>query len=342
MWTSIKRVIKAGLVNFYRDGFVSLASILIMTVTLFVIGSVVFLSVTLQASLEELKSKVDINDQKVSIGLISDWQAESIDTLAKEAIKANFKVESVTDETIQKMFDMFVINNLSPFHPEDRSVGRVKETIYKFFHKEYDLNYMDAFEKIVRTVLSDTNNRYFSEVINQAKESYIEATKERENKLNVTANWEIPESLSLTGEYSEWVSTKSVMQPFYYDNKWKSEKAFIDFLETNNKNIEWWFKNSDRDSVFFAVEYEEAGDKKPFYVDFIIKFKDGKIGLYDTKSGITARDAVGKAVGLQKATDGMGKHIVGGLISNTDEINYKGRWQTYNPAKKEWSNFDLL
>lgn len=289
-----------------------------------------------------LKSKVDVNDQKVSIGLISDWQAESIDTLVKEEIKANFKVESVTDETIQKMFDMFVINNLSPFHPEDRSIGRVKETIYKFFHKEYDLNYMDAFEKIVRTVLSDTNNRYFSEVIDQAKESYIEATKERENKLNVTANWEIPESLSLTGEYSEWVNTKSVMQPFYYDNKWKSEKAFIDFLENNNKNIEWWFKNSDRDSVFFAVEYEEAGDNKPFYVDFIIKFKDGKIGLYDTKSGITARDAVGKAVGLQKAINDMGKHIVGGLISNTDETNYKGRWQTYNPTKKEWSNFELL
>src|SRR3989344_6909383 len=61
MWTSIKRVIKAGLVNFYRDGFVSLASVLIMTVTLFVIGGVLFLSATLQASLEDLKSKVDVN-----------------------------------------------------------------------------------------------------------------------------------------------------------------------------------------------------------------------------------------------------------------------------------------
>jgi len=61
MWTSVKRVIKAGLVNFYRDGFVSLASVLIITVTLFVIGSVVFLSATLQASLADLRSKVDVN-----------------------------------------------------------------------------------------------------------------------------------------------------------------------------------------------------------------------------------------------------------------------------------------
>lgn len=61
LWTSIKRVIKAGVVNFYRNGFVSLSSVFIMTVTLFVIGSVIFLSATLSASLEEIKSKVDVN-----------------------------------------------------------------------------------------------------------------------------------------------------------------------------------------------------------------------------------------------------------------------------------------
>jgi len=61
VWTSIKRVIKGGVVNFYRNGFVSLASVLIMVVTLFVIGSVLFLSATLHASLTELKGKVDVN-----------------------------------------------------------------------------------------------------------------------------------------------------------------------------------------------------------------------------------------------------------------------------------------
>ena len=61
LWTSIKRVIKGGVVNFYRNGFVSLASVLIMSVTLFAVGSVIFLSATLNSSLEEIKSKVDVN-----------------------------------------------------------------------------------------------------------------------------------------------------------------------------------------------------------------------------------------------------------------------------------------
>lgn len=89
LWVSIKRVIKGGVVNFYRNGFVSLASVLIMTVTLFVIGSVLFLSATLHASLEELKSKVDIN-------VYFQTGAEEADVLAlANALRALPEVEEV-------------------------------------------------------------------------------------------------------------------------------------------------------------------------------------------------------------------------------------------------------
>lgn len=61
LWINIKRVVKAGFISFWRNGLVSLSSILVMVVTLFVIGSVVFLLATLDASLSDLKNKVDIN-----------------------------------------------------------------------------------------------------------------------------------------------------------------------------------------------------------------------------------------------------------------------------------------
>lgn len=61
LWVNTKRVIRAGFYSFWRNGFVSLASILIMIVTLAVIGSVLFLRAGLTASLNELKNKVDIN-----------------------------------------------------------------------------------------------------------------------------------------------------------------------------------------------------------------------------------------------------------------------------------------
>lgn len=60
-WTNIKRVLKTGFVNFFRDGFISLASVFMMTITLFAIGSLLFSSVLLEQSLIDLEDKVDIN-----------------------------------------------------------------------------------------------------------------------------------------------------------------------------------------------------------------------------------------------------------------------------------------
>lgn len=89
MWTSIKRVIKGGMMNFYRNGFVSLASVLIMTVTLFVIGSVMFLSATLTVSLEEIKSKVDVN-----VYFLTSAQEEEVKSLA-QALRTLTEVKEV-------------------------------------------------------------------------------------------------------------------------------------------------------------------------------------------------------------------------------------------------------
>ena len=61
IWTNIKRITRAGFLNFWRNGFVSLAAILVITITLFLIGSLIFFSAVLNFSLEELKNKIDIN-----------------------------------------------------------------------------------------------------------------------------------------------------------------------------------------------------------------------------------------------------------------------------------------
>ena len=58
---TLKRIVRAGLLNFWRNAFVSLASILVMTVTLFVVGTTVFAGVILGATIEELRDKADVN-----------------------------------------------------------------------------------------------------------------------------------------------------------------------------------------------------------------------------------------------------------------------------------------
>ena len=56
----IKRVIVSGYHNFTRSGFTSFASILVMTITLFVITSLIFIQAALNSSLNDIKEKVDV------------------------------------------------------------------------------------------------------------------------------------------------------------------------------------------------------------------------------------------------------------------------------------------
>ena len=61
MITSIKRIIRAGFVGFWRSAFVSLSAIFVITVTLTVVGGTMLVGQLLDVSLAEIQSKVDIN-----------------------------------------------------------------------------------------------------------------------------------------------------------------------------------------------------------------------------------------------------------------------------------------
>ena len=61
LWTNFKRIARTGFMNFWRNGTVSLASVFMMTVTLLVIGFILFGSAVLNTSLNTLRDKVDIS-----------------------------------------------------------------------------------------------------------------------------------------------------------------------------------------------------------------------------------------------------------------------------------------
>jgi len=60
-WMKTKRIIRTGFFNFWRNGTVSMASVLVMMVTLMVLGLIIFTGAVLDRSLTELRNKVDIN-----------------------------------------------------------------------------------------------------------------------------------------------------------------------------------------------------------------------------------------------------------------------------------------
>jgi len=289
-----------------------------------------------------LKNKIDTKARKIDLKIISDYKAEDVDALAGAKIVGDKEIRA-SGFDLQKLFDFFVRNNLTPFYPEDRSVGRVKEAIYKFFKQELKMWYGDVWEEIVQIVLSDKNSRHFVNVLDKAKEKYQTEVVKKESELGDVENWNVPETLSFGSEYAKENVKKSIMQPFFSDGRWKTETAFIEFLE-KSELVEWWFKNGDRDATFFAVPYNN-GEKKTFYVDFIIKLKDGRVALFDTKAGLTRQVAGPKVDGLYKYIQGenkKGKKLFGGIVANTDERNYKGRWIYFEKRSKYFINDSLV
>lgn len=56
----LRRIIRGGFLNFVRNSFVSLSSVLVMTITLCVITLIIFSQAVLNFSLSQLKDKVDV------------------------------------------------------------------------------------------------------------------------------------------------------------------------------------------------------------------------------------------------------------------------------------------
>lgn len=109
MILSTKRIIRTGFINFWRNGFVSLASVIVMVITLFVIGSLIFVNAMLESSLEQIKDKVDVNVYFVTEALEEDVlkvqdaleglpEVEAVTYISREEALENFKERHENDQ----------------------------------------------------------------------------------------------------------------------------------------------------------------------------------------------------------------------------------------------------
>ncbi len=114
----IKRVIRAGLLSFSRNAFVSFASILVMTVTLFTVGTTIFAGVILGSALAELRDKADVNvyftqdapqdrilEMKASLEALP--QVDNVEYLSREEALAQFRERHKNDQlTLQALEEL--------------------------------------------------------------------------------------------------------------------------------------------------------------------------------------------------------------------------------------------
>ncbi len=285
----------------------------------------------------KLDEKINRENQTVQTSYIADYEKFSIDEMGGVEGGVHLNVED--EENLQKLFDYFARDNLSPYTVQDRSIGNVKTAIYTFFGGPLEIG-EDEFKNIINIVLSKDNSQHFVNVLDMAKTAYHNEVVERDEPLQITKQWELPKTITFGDNYSERTVAKSAMQKFYFaDNESNPEKEFIELLE-NTESVKWWYKNGESESLYFAVPYTENDEEKPFYVDFIVQFNDDTIGLYDTKSGITIATAKEKSDGLlayiKEANKTRKYKLHGGIVTPNNQI-----WKIYKGQGKDLNKDDL-
>lgn len=115
-WTTAKRVARYGFVGFIRNGFVSLAGILIMTITLFVVAGLMISGAALTSVLKQLTDKVDvtvyfvtsategqIGEMKQTIEALP--QVASVTQVSREEALAKFRERHENDQLTMQALD---------------------------------------------------------------------------------------------------------------------------------------------------------------------------------------------------------------------------------------------
>ena len=182
-----------------------------------------------------------------------------------------------------------------------------------------------------KVVLYHSNRPKFDRIIDSALERYArirdKARKESAAKRVFRKyGWEVPEERTYDNETSHIEETGNhALLPFVQLNQASNpEKDFVAYLEQNSQYIDWWYKNGDKGKQHYAIEYTTGDEqaKTLFYVDFVIRMKNGHIYLFDTKSigsDVFASDKHNALLQYIKENTTEEQPLYGGVILRKDE-----------------------
>ena len=304
------------------------------------------------AAYEKADVELELNPEELTMPILSDVVIQNIDSIQSEL--GQFDIQhiqaNVSDSNIQKEFDYLLKAWCLPYAPV-RSFTKVKTGFYKWFATLglTSSNWNDV-QRIVSC--SAINQRVFSEVIAAAKEKYeLQKPAEKAGRKDISDFTYSPPQVLMSGDKHEAVSLNRYgYEPAYLLTSRSEPERKLEVLLDSSDKIDWWIKNGESQQQFFSIIYDfvdaESGlnRKANFFPDFLVKFMDGSIGIYETKSGITLTDYLthAKSDALQDYIRKNGKfNLRGGIVNSTATGLTVFTKDKYTTDKSEWETLTL-
>lgn len=289
---------------------------------------------------------VDVSGEKYRRKIISDagLSTEIFDQLEGNIRADHFAKLTLSADEIEMRFYEQIRTAIreAGFGNLARSAPIVAQVLYTWFEEYLGAKKWKEWVLMVQSIVTDEHNRlYFNNALQKAFTLYQDVRNKdiakRMSESGQEYDFEIPviEYFSEIGD--ELVRMPHcVMNPCYLGRvRSTPERNFENFLEDNGEKIDWWYKNGESKKEYFGIAYELSDGAHTFYPDYIVRFKNGKVGIFETKSegdqdGATVTKA--KAEALQEwISKSKRKDIFGGIA-----IEHNRQWLLHSGKKYNW------
>lgn len=300
--------------------------------------------------LEDAGLKLEINTGDV----VLEETNLGVQNIAEErTITGNAVDVQMSENDVQAQYNTIIRDNLNGLayvrskSPINTAIMDVLSTFIKGFTRS---------EKVKRYMQIVVNNRdLFAEVISEATAEFRQMLSINAGKKGVRYDFKIEESRAYSSETHTTLSgIKSLYSPLFVLKNASGqvnylEKNFLQYLDTQ-KAVEWYWENgSELMRINFGISYNNG--MNTFQPDFIIKFKDGSVGIFDTKPNdeTNLADTTVKNEALRdylydiNQNRGYDPKVVGGIVcqSGTQFYLFEGRnYHDYKSNHDGWVNFN--
>lgn len=273
---------------------------------------------------------------------ISDWQSETrIGGGPSREIKSS-EVE------VRGKYETIIAANLNGL-ARVRSISPIKQGVLRVVDK-----YISGIPRnqlmVYSQLLVVKNEELFTKILDKSTQIF----KEKYPDANMNGKYdefEISDVAYYSSEtYKEIINYLSLYTQMYVlkDATSTLEERFLLELDTHyREKIEWvWHNGSEPNLENFGVMIKP--DLPAFRPDFIIKFNDGRIGIFDTKGiNFMVDDTTEKAEALQiyiKEKVEKGLNIFGGIIVEYQSefyLNNNEKYVDFSVDKSQWEKINL-
>lgn len=236
-----------------------------------------------------IAEKLQLEDSVLIKPVVADEIVEALDDLTdREALRTvDFPM---SDTNVDRIFNIILKESIHPF----TGFARTRSIVYPTLKDLFASADIDELTMKKAFACSKSNQeklkKIFSNAIDSYQSTYQRELKKRRDRSEIIYDWSVPQEDIFSDNYHEIKTSKNIYEHYYRKvDASDAERAFEDRYLEPCQNILWWYKNGEKMKDYFAVPYYEMMDdsrtkRKGFYPDYIVRFNDGTIGIFELKT----------------------------------------------------------